>query len=76
MYYNKNKYTFTKKKRLQYFVKGFEKEANYMVIMKFTKTLLKDGVITDEDYRKIEKRFIEKYNPTFGTLYSDLTIAA
>jgi len=50
-------------------------EANYMVIMKFTKTLLKDGVITDEDYRKIEKRFIEKYNPTFGTLYSDLTIA-
>ena len=50
-------------------------EANYMVIMKFTKMLLKDGVITDEDYKKIEKRFIEKYDPTFGTLYSDLTSA-
>ena len=51
-------------------------EANYMVIMKFTKTLLKDGVITNEEYKQIEKHFIEKYNPTFGTLYSDLTIAA
>lgn len=46
----------------------------YMTTMKFTKTLLKDGVITVDEYHEIEEIFKEKYKPVLGTLYSDISL--
>ena len=46
----------------------FEWECDYRLAMSVMKTLLRDGILTKEDYRKAEKCLIEKLSPVWGQL--------
>lgn len=46
----------------------FNTEKLYGVTMAVAKTMLNEGLITDDEYRKISEEMLEKYKPTFGSL--------
>ena len=48
-----------------------ENEKLYLASMSMAKTLLKQGLLTEQEYRQIDTIFTEKYRPTFGTLLSE-----
>jgi len=41
----------------------FEREINYALAMAVARGMLKNGIITQSDYRKIETIFRRKYRP-------------
>ena len=47
------------------------REKLYQTTMHITRKMLKDGIISEEEYRRVDKIFLEKYKPVFGTLFSD-----
>lgn len=49
----------------------FEREELYQASMNMFQTMLKDGLITKEQYAIIDTKMREKYQPIFGTLFSD-----
>ena len=54
--------------------KNFEREKSYQVTMNLFRQLLKQGVIDKEEYNKIDTKMIEKYQPVFGTLFSEIPL--
>lgn len=46
------------------------KEKLYQTTMHIARKMLEEGIISDEEYRRVDKIFIEKYKPVFGTLFS------
>jgi len=46
----------------------FEKEKNYRVFLSIAKSMLKNGIITDDDYCKIDTILKAKYRPIIGSL--------
>ena len=54
--------------------KNFERETSYQVTMNLFRRLLKQGVIDKEEYNKIDTKMIEKYQPVFGTLFSEIPL--
>lgn len=46
----------------------FEREKNYRLAVSIAKTMLKRGLITSHEYRRIDKVLIKKYRPVFGGL--------
>lgn len=46
----------------------FERESRYRVALSVAETMLREGLITEDDYRIIDTIFIEKYRPLFGGL--------
>ena len=48
----------------------FNRECIYQVIMHFFRKMLKENIITADEYREIEKRKCAKYKPVTGTLLS------
>lgn len=49
----------------------FEREKLYQASMNMFQTMLKDGIITKEQYAIIDTKMREKYQPIIGTLFSD-----
>jgi hypothetical protein len=46
----------------------YERECNYRLAVAVMKTLLGRGLLTKDEYRKADKRLVEKYNPVWGQL--------
>ncbi len=46
----------------------FERETAYQTTMSLVRQLKKNGVVTDEEYRKINTVMLERYRPVFGAL--------
>ena len=46
----------------------YERECNYRLAVTVMKTLLGRGLLTKDEYRKADKRLVEKYNPVWGQL--------
>ena len=46
----------------------FEAEKKYSVSISIVKTWLKQGIISEKDYREIDTRLAQKYKPVFGSL--------
>lgn len=46
----------------------FEREKNFSAALAVAKRLLKQGVITKEDFNKLQKIFVLKYRPVIGSL--------
>lgn len=46
------------------------REKLYQTTMHLAKKMLHDGIISEEEYRRVDKIFLEKYKPLFGTLFS------
>ena len=52
---------------------NFKQELLYQTTMNIAREMLKNTLITKEEYAVIDTIFIEKYNPTLGTLFTELT---
>lgn len=44
----------------------FEREGSYRVALQVMKTLLRKGLLTENEFKKANQRLIEKYNPVWG----------
>lgn len=52
----------------------FQNEMLYQTTMSMVRKMLRDGLISEEEYRQIDTMFIEKYRPKFGTLLSEISL--
>ena len=48
----------------------FRNEKLYQATMHIARKMLAEGIISDEEYARVDKMFLEKYHPLLGTLYS------
>jgi len=46
----------------------FNRESDYNAVMSIARAMLKQGCITDKEYRRIDTIFLRKYRPIIGTL--------
>lgn len=46
----------------------FERESRYRVAISVAKTMLQEGLISEEEYGAIDTIFLQKYRPIFGSL--------
>ena len=53
---------------------NFKNEVLYQTTMSLVRIMLKNKQIEPEEYRRIDKIFIEKYKPIIGSLFSDITL--
>ncbi len=51
-----------------------ENEKHYQATMTVAKNLLKDGIISEEEYCQIDTKFKEQYGVTFSTLFTDIRL--
>ena len=54
----------------------FRNEKLYRTTMHLARKMLEEGIISEEEYRQIDTIFLEKYNPVFGTLFSDISLTS
>lgn len=52
---------------------NFTKELGYQTTMYLARRMLEQGLISKEEYVVIDTIFLSKYEPTLGTLFSELT---
>lgn len=50
----------------------YERERRYRVAVSVAVTMLKQGLICEDEYRIINERMIDKYKPLFGGLVRGL----
>ncbi len=50
----------------------FRNEKLYQTTMHIARKMLKEGLISEEEYRKIDTIFLKKYKPVFGSLFADI----
>ncbi|WP_165574430.1 SHOCT domain-containing protein [Desulfosporosinus sp. HMP52] len=41
----------------------FDREKSYRVMLSIAKTMLQKGLITEQDYKRIDRMMLEKYRP-------------
>ena len=54
----------------------FRNEKMYQATMGIARKMLKEGIVSEEEYRQIDTIFLEKYKPVFGTLFSDISLTS
>ena len=52
----------------------FRDELLFQTSMNMAKTMLESGTITEREYKEIQRKFTEKYNPPLGTLLSEIKL--
>lgn len=52
----------------------FRDELLFQTSMNMAKTMLESGMITEQEYKEIQRKFTEKYNPLLGTLLSEIKL--
>ena len=52
----------------------FRREKLYQTTMEIARRMLREGLITEEEYAEIDTRMAQKYKPVFGTLYSEIDL--
>ena len=48
----------------------FEREKSYQVVMHFIRKMLRDGFLSEEEYRQIDTKNLRKLRPKTGDLLS------
>ena len=51
--------------------KEFRAEKLYQTTMRIAREMLENGLISGEEYQRINAVFLEKYKPVFGVLFSE-----
>ena len=51
---------------------NFQNEMMYQATMSIARKMLRDGLISEDEYRQIDTMLIEKYQPKIGVLFVDL----
>lgn len=54
----------------------FRNEKLYQTTMLMARKMHSDGIISDKEYGQIDTIFREKYNPTLGTLFADISLTS
>lgn len=49
--------------------KQFNSEMDYQIQRSIINKMLKEKIITEQDYKKINAKLYKKYGPIFGSLY-------
>ena len=49
--------------------KQFNSEMDYQIQRSIVNKMLKEKIITEQDYKKINAKLLKKYGPIFGSLY-------
>ena len=52
----------------------FEREKLYQATMNMFRSMLKKGLITEEQYAIIDTKMLQKYQPLLGTLFAAQTL--
>lgn len=52
----------------------FKREHIYQMTMLHFKGMLREGLITEEEYRVIDTKMIEKYSPVSGGVLSEINL--
>ena len=52
----------------------FEREKGYQLTMYIARKMLKNGIITENEYRIIDTNCKQKYQPVFGDIFLDNTL--
>ena len=52
----------------------FRDELLFQTSVNMAKTMLESGTITEREYKEIQRKFTEKYNPPLGTLLSEIKL--
>lgn len=55
---------------------AFKNEKLYQATMRLARKLLSEGIISEAEYRQIDTIFLDKYQPVFGTLFSDISLTS
>ena len=56
--------------------KEFKNEKLYKTTMFIARKMIKERIITENEYHQIDTIFTEKYSPIFGTLFSDILLTS
>jgi hypothetical protein len=51
--------------------KEFQNETDYMISIRIAQNLREKGLLTPEEYREIDTKLRERYQPKFGTLLTE-----
>lgn len=54
----------------------FRNEKLYQTTMLMARKMYSDGIISDKEYGQIDTIFREKYRPTLGTLFADISLTS
>ena len=54
----------------------FRNEKLYQTTMSMARKMLGEGIISEDENCQIDTIFLEKYNPVFGTLFSDISLTS
>ena len=49
-------------------------ERVFLLTMSAAKKMLREGIITPDEYREFETNMIQKYKPKFGDLFSNINL--
>lgn len=49
--------------------KQFNSEMEYQIRRTIINKMLKEEILTEQEYEKIDTKLLEEYEPTFGSLY-------
>ena len=51
----------------------FRKEKTYQISLSLAKSMLKKGLLTEDEFAIFDAILLEKYHPLLGTLFSETT---
>ena len=52
----------------------FQREKMYQATMGMVRRMLSEGLISLEEYAKVEQIFLEKYKPLIGSIYAKIPL--
>lgn len=56
--------------------KEFRNEKLYQTTMHIARKMLSDGLMSLEEYQRVDRIFLDKYKPVLGTLFSDVALTS
>ena len=54
----------------------FRNEKLYLTTMHIARKMLTEGLISEEEYHRVDAVFLEKYKPILGTFFSDISLTS
>ena len=52
----------------------FHNEKMYQATMALARQMLRQGLITEEEYREVDAVFLKKYKPVLGDIFSNISV--
>ena len=53
---------------------AFQREKMYQATMGMVRRMLSEGLISQEEYARVEQVFLEKYKPLIGSIYAEIPL--